>query len=161
VASSPSTAEAARKNALSPGPSIYVGIAIALALAAAYFYLNGKSARAPDSVLTEEGKAYTRNLKLSDVTMKATDSYVGQRIIEIEGKIANAGDRALESVEIYCVFYDAYGQLVLRKRVPIVSQRMGGLKPGDTKSFRLPFDEISPNWNEKMPQLVIASVTFS
>ena len=45
-------------------------------------------------------------------------------------------------MEIYCVFYDPYGQLVLRKRVPIVSARMGGLKPGETKSFRLPFDEL-------------------
>ena len=161
MASSPSAAEAARKNALSPGPSIYIGIAVAVLLVAGYFYLNSSGTRGPEATLTEEGKAYTRNLKLSDVTMKATDSYVGQRIIEIEGKIANAGDRTLESVEIYCIFYDAYGQLVLRKRVPIVSQRMGGLKSGDTKSFRLPFDEISPNWNEKMPQLVIASVTFS
>lgn len=140
---------------------MYIGIAIAVVAVAGYFYLNSANTRTAEPVLTEEGKAYTRNLKLSDVTMKATDSYVGQRIIEIEGKIANAGDRALESVEIHCIFYDAYGQLVLRKRVPIVSQRMGGLKPGETKSFRLPFDEISPNWNEKMPQLVIASVTFS
>lgn len=161
MASSPSAAEAARKNALSPGPSGYIGIGIAVLAAAGYFYLSRTSTHTPEPSLTEEGKAYTRNLKLSDVTMKATDSYVGQRIIEIEGKIANAGDRALESVEIYCIFYDGYGQLVLRKRVPIVSPRMGGLKPGDAKSFRLPFDEISPNWNEKMPQLVIASMSFS
>jgi hypothetical protein len=140
---------------------MYIGIVVAVVAMAGYFYLNGTSARGPEPILTEEGKAYTRNLRLSDVTMKATDSYVGQRIIEIEGKIGNAGDRTLASVEIYCIFYDAYGQLVLRKRVPIVSQRVGGLNPGDTKSFRLPFDEISPNWNEKMPQLVIASVTFS
>ena len=74
--------------------------------------------------------------------------------------VANAGDRALTIVDINCVFYDGYGQLVLRKRVPIVSERMGGLKPGETKSFRLPFDEIPESWNQAMPQLVIAGVKF-
>jgi hypothetical protein len=111
--------------------------------------------------LTPDAKAYVRNLKLDDVTMKATASYIGQDVVEIEGKIGNAGDRPLNTVEIYCVFRDTYGQLVLRKRVPIVSPRMGGLKPGETKSFRLPFDELPESWNQAMPQLVIAGVKFS
>jgi hypothetical protein len=116
---------------------------------------------AQEIALTPEAKAYVRNLKLDDVTMKATSSYVGADIVEIEGKIGNAGDRVLDTVEIYCVFRDAYGQLVLRKRLPIVSPRMGGLKPGETKSFRLPFDDLPESWNQAMPQLVIAGVKFS
>ena len=47
---------------------------------------------------------------------------------------------------INCIFHDAYDQLILRKRVPIVSTKMGGLKPGETKSFRLAFDEIPDSW---------------
>ncbi len=101
-----------------------------------------------------------QKLKLDDVTMQATGSYIGQDIVEIEGKIGNAGERGLETVEIYCIFRDAYGQLVLRKRLPIVTSRMGGLKPGETKSFRLPFDELPTSWNQAMPQLVIAGVKF-
>jgi hypothetical protein len=116
---------------------------------------------AQDVSLTPEAKAYARNLQLSDVEMQATESYLKQTVVEIQGKIGNAGDRAIGVVEIYCVFHDAYGQLVLRKRVPIVSVRMGGLKPGEVKSFRLPFDEIPPSWNQQMPQLVIAGVKFS
>jgi hypothetical protein len=37
----------------------------------------------------------------------------------------------------------------------------GGLKPGETKSFRLPFDDLPDSWNQAMPQLVIAGVKFS
>jgi hypothetical protein len=58
------------------------------------------------------------------------------------------------------VFYDAYGQVVLRERVAIVRSRTGGLQPGETKSFRLPFDSIPESWNQAMPQLVIAQVLF-
>jgi hypothetical protein len=37
---------------------------------------------------------------------------------------------------------------------------MGGLAPGETKQFRLPFDDIPENWNQVMPQLVIAQIQF-
>ena len=111
--------------------------------------------------LTPEAKEYTRYLQLSDVQMKATENYFQQTVVEIDGKIANAGTRPLDTVEIYCVFHDSYGQLVLRRRVPIVGGRMGGLKPGETKSFRLPFDDLPESWNQAMPQLVIAGVKFS
>ena len=114
-----------------------------------------------DLTLTPEAKSYTRNLQLSDVEMKAKENYFQQAVVEIDGKIANKGERPLDTVEIYCVFRDAYGQLVLRQRLPIVRGRMGGLKPGETKSFRLPFDDLPQSWNQAMPQLVIAGVKFS
>ena len=103
-------------------------------------------------------QAYTRNLQLSDVELKAKENYFQQAVVEIDGKIANTGPRPLDTVEIYCVFRDPYGQLVLRRRLSIVN---GGLKPGETKSFRLPFDDLPQSWNQSMPQLVIAGVKFS
>src|SRR5262245_37857679 len=89
--------------------------------------------------LSAEAKDYVRSsgLQLADVEMKATDSYVGQTIVEINGKIGNTGARPIDVVDIYCVFRDTYGQLVLRRRLSIVSPKMGGLKPGETKPFRL------------------------
>ena len=111
--------------------------------------------------LTPEAKAYVRNLKLSEVEMKAAESYMKNTLVEILGKITNNGDRSLRSVEINCVFYDSYGQIVLRERVPIVRPKDGpALKPGDTRSFRLPFDSLPATWNQGMPQLVIARIDF-
>jgi hypothetical protein len=63
-------------------------------------------------------------------------------------------------VEINCIFYDPYGQVVLRQRVPIVSPKAGGLSPGAAKPFRLPFDTIPESWNNIMPQMVIARIDF-
>jgi hypothetical protein len=126
------------------------------------FYLNRTSSSAQTDPLTPEGKAYVENLRLSDVGMKATESYVGQTIVEIEGKIGNAGPRTLDQVEVYCVFYDAYGQMVLRKRLAIVASSKGGaLPPGGSRAFRLPFDDLPQSWNQAIPRLVIASVRFS
>jgi hypothetical protein len=140
---------------------VYIAGAIALLALAAFAYVESSGRPAPKLELTPEAKAYARNLELSDVTIKATGNYMKQTVVEIEGKIANKGQRSIEIVEIYCQFYDTYGLLVLRERVPIVSSKMGGLKPGETKPFRLPFDEIPESWNQASPQLVIAAVKFS
>jgi hypothetical protein len=143
------------------GVPVYVAGVFAVLALGVFLYTQYVAKHAPaDAPLTPEAKAYVKNLQLSDVEIKANKSYLNQMVVEIDGKIGNAGDRPLHTVEIYCVFYDSYGQLVLRSRVPIVSPRMGGLKPGETKSFRLPFDEIPESWNQAMPQLVIAGVKF-
>ena len=127
---------------------------------AAYWYLERESTPPAAPPLTFEAKAYVKHLKLSEVEMKAAESYMGQQVVEIVGKITNAGDRPVNLVEINCVFYDPYGQLVLRQRIPIVRSKTGGLKPGETKGFRLPFDNLPGSWNKTMPQLVIAQIVF-
>ena len=126
-----------------------------------FWYVQYTSAHKPQVLdLSPEAKEYIRNLKLSEVEIKANGSYLKQVVVDIVGKIANTGDRAVRTVEIHCVFYDPYGQMVLRERVPIVSARMGGLKPGETKNFRLPFDDIPESWNRQLPHLVIAGIQF-
>ena len=136
--------------------------ALVLAGAGVIAYLEFTPHKPPaDAPLTPEARAYVGNLKLGDVSMKGAKNYFGQMVVEIAGNITNTGDRTLDTVEIYCVFQDGYDQLALRQRVPIVSPKMGSLKPGETKSFRLPFDNLPEGWNQKMPQLVIASVKFN
>jgi hypothetical protein len=126
-----------------------------------YWYLEKTSGQTPaEPVLTPEAKQYTRNLKLSEVDIKATDNALGQTLVEIVGKITNAGDRPVRHVELNCVFADPYGQVVRRERVPIVRSKEGVLKPGESRRFRLPFDSIPTTWNQILPQLVIAQVVF-
>ena len=126
----------------------------------AWWFLEREIAPTPPPVLTAEARAYVRNLKLANVDMKATESLAKQLLVEIEGKITNNGDRTLRLVEINCVFYDPYGQVVLRRRIAIVTKKMGGLAPGEMKAFRLPFDDIPESWNQAVPQLVIAGINF-
>lgn len=145
-----------------PVSVVVIGIAVILGLSA-FLVLEYQSRKGPPPgpVLTGEAKAYVRNLRLSDVSMQAHESYLKQSVVEITGNIGNAGDRVLQTVEINCVFYDAYGQVVLRERVPIVGRRTGQLPPGQTRQFRLAFDNIPESWNQAMPQLVIAQIGFA
>ena len=143
-------------------PVAFIVLGLVLGVGGGFWYLDkqARNIQPAQSVLTPEGKAYVRNLKLSGVEMKAAKAYMNQMLVEIVGKITNAGDRRLKSVDLNCVFYDPYGKVILRERVPIVRERSGGLDPGKTKDFRLPFDTIPESWNQTMPQMVIAQIVF-
>ena len=145
-----------------PPAAIIIGVLVVAGLAGFYF-LDRASKQGPPAApaLSGDARAYVRSLQLLDVDMKAQESYLKQEVIEITGKIGNNGSRNLQLVEINCVFYDPYGQVVLRERVPIVSRKMGSLAPGEIKSFRLAFDNIPGSWNQAMPQMVIAHIVFS
>jgi hypothetical protein len=137
-----------------------VAIAAALIGAAGYWYLERDAPVPQGPPLTPEAKSYVRSLRLSDVEMKAAESYLRQAVIEITGKIGNAGERVLKLVQINCVFRDAYGQVVLRERVSIAGGRAGDLAPGEVKPFRLAFDNVPESWNQALPDLVIANIQF-
>jgi hypothetical protein len=144
-------------------PVAGIVIALVVILGAGFFlYLDRLSHRppAPPPPLTGDAKAYVRSLRLLDVDMQKHESYLKQAVVEITGKLGNNGDRVLNVVEINCVFYDPYGQVVLRERMPIVSRKIGGLAPGEIKNFRLAFDNIPESWNQALPQLVIAQIVF-
>jgi hypothetical protein len=59
---------------------------------------------------------------------------------------------------VYCVFYNAYGE-VIRASAYLLSP------PGSSLAKRarsgLPFDDIPEGWNNQMPQLVIARIEFA
>jgi hypothetical protein len=141
-------------------PVLIVAVVMLLASAGLWFFMRNSMPAAQGPVLTPEAKAYVRSLNLADVGMSATLNAVSQQVVEITGKITNNGEKYLKSVSVNCVFYDAYGQIVLRERVEIVRSRAGGLKPGETKPFRLPFDTLPESWNQGPPQLVIAEIVF-
>ena len=142
-----------------------MAIVVALVLLAGlggFVYLDRESKKpAPEPPpLSGAARAYANNLKLSEVEMKAHESYLKQSVVEITGNIQNVGDRVVKLVELKCVFYDAYGQVILRDRVAIVSPKIGAVAPGQTKPFRLPFDNVPESWNQIMPQLVMAGIEF-
>lgn len=145
-----------------PTSALVIGLVILLGLGILlYLEYEANKGPAPGPVLTGEAKAYVRHLRLSEVGIKKTESYLKQSVVEITGKISNAGDRVLHAVQVNCVFYDAYGQVVLRERMPIVGEKTGSLAPGQTRVFRLAFDNLPESWNQDMPQLVIAEIVFA
>jgi hypothetical protein len=145
-----------------PVPALIAGILALLVAVGAGVYLS----RPPNNASTQvtasaESKAYLPNLALSDVGMKATLNFMQQQVVEVEGKITNKGLRPVRSIDVYCLFYGVNGREVHREIVPIVQSTTSPLKPGETRNFRLPFDSLPDTWNQAMPRIAIAQITFA
>ena len=153
-----------KKPASIPPVAIVIGLLLVVGVLG-FWYLNRAAQRPPAPLppLTGDARQYVHDghLPISEVTMEAHESYLKQQVVEITGKIGNTGNRVVDTAEIYCVFKDSYDQVILRQRVAIVTKKMGGLAPGEIKTFRLPFDTIPESWNQALPQIVIARIEFA
>jgi hypothetical protein len=136
------------------------GAVVVLCLIAAAIYFSRPTKPAPGGPATGEAKAYLPYLALSGVSMQASENFMKQQVVEVQGAIANNGPRALRSIEVYCIFYNVSGQAIHRERLPIVSTQQQPLAPGSKRNFRLPFDALPDGWNQSMPNLVIAQIQF-
>ena len=161
----------ATREKKSISPTLMVAAVAALAAAGGFVYMDKLANRPPAAPppLTGPAKEYVKNLRFVSADgqtaespkMEAHESYLKQSVVEITGNLQNNGDRVLDVVEINCVFYDPYGQVVLRERVPIVGKKTGKLAPGERKAFRLAFDNVPEGWNQAMPSMIIARIDFS
>jgi hypothetical protein len=141
---------------------LFIGAAATVVLLAGIlFYLSRPAPNSSPPPVSGEAKSYVSKLVLSDVTMQATENFMKQRVLEIEGKIANQGERELHGIDVYCLFYDVSGHEIHRERVPVLNRKGAPLRPGESRAFRLPFDNLPDGWNQVMPRLVIAAINFT
>jgi hypothetical protein len=145
-----------------PLASISSGALVLFALVAGFLYLEKPSSyTVQNGPASPESRAYVSNLALSDVRMHATENFMKQQVVEMEGKIANNGPRAVRSVDVYCLFRAVDGHEIYRERMPILRSKAVPVRPNESRPFRLAFDNLPDGWNQAMPKLVIAQITFA
>lgn len=158
--------------------AIVAGIVVLVGLGG-FLYLDKLSKQPPPgpAPLTGDARAYVKYLKFvgadgktaENPVMSSHESYLNQSVVEITGNLLNAGDRALNSVEVSWLFHEPgavmpdgqlYQEVIWRERTFLVTRKQGGLAPGQAKPFKVSFDNIPDSWNQAMPSLVIASIEF-
>jgi hypothetical protein len=151
----------AARNKL-PLAYILSGALVAVALLAGLLYLREPGHEAlQNGPASPEARAYVANLALSDVSMKASENFMKQQVVEIEGRITNNGPRPVQLVEVYCVFRGVDGHEIYRERASLVRARTPPVNSREARPFRLAFDNLPNGWNQAMPGLVIAQITFA
>ncbi len=140
---------------------IVVGLIVIGGLIAGTIYLKRTPQKSAQSTVSSEGTAYLAHLSLSDVSMQASENFMKQQVIEVKGKITDNGPRALKTVDVYCLFYGPGGKEIHRERLPLLNPKGPPLAAGETRAFRLPFDAVPDGWDQALPKMVIAQITFA
>ncbi len=115
--------------------------------------------------------AYAAYLKFSDLKTSAAQNFVGATVNYLDGSITNTGTQTVTHAVVQVTFKDEMGQTTQREELPLHVLRTGGpydeavdlsqspLAPGQSKPFRLTFENISAQWNRAYPDLQMTQVT--
>jgi len=117
-----------------------------------------------------EPPAYAANLKFSDLKTSAAQNFVGATVNYIDGSVTNTGGKTVTHAVVQITFQDDMGQMAQREEIPLRVLRSGNydegvdlnlspLAPGQTKTFRLTFENISAQWNHAYPDMHVLQVT--
>ncbi len=114
--------------------------------------------------------AYAAYLKFSDLKTSAAQNFVGATVSYLDGTVMNAGDKTVIHAVVQITFKDDMGQTAQREELPIHVLRTGGpydeavdfnvspLAPGQSKPFRLTFENISAQWNHAYPDMQVTQI---
>lgn len=114
---------------------------------------------------------YSKNVVLGHVQVSQASNFAGDQLTYVDGTIANRGNRTLTSMTLQASFPSETGNApqilqapvsLIRSRDPYVDTQPISAAPlaaGQTKDFRLVFDNVSPMWNQTPPALRIVEIT--
>jgi hypothetical protein len=123
---------------------------------------------AADAML--QPSAYAPNLLLSDIHLSQAENFAGSQVTYVDGTITNRGQRTVTGITVAVAFANDAGEppqvetiplLLIRAHQPYVDTEpvsAAPLAPGDTREFRLIFDDISPLWNQQAPEIRVLGV---
>ena len=144
---------------------VLVGIAIVAVIVAVIALILRSEQKKPI-----EPSPYAANLKFSDLKASAAQNFAGATVSYLDGAITNTGDQTVIHATVQVTFKDEMGQTAQREELPIHVLRIGGpydeavdlnlspLAPGQSKPFRLTFENISNQWNHAYPDMRVTQV---
>jgi hypothetical protein len=124
----------------------------------------------PEQPRSSEPSPYAANLSFSGLKASAAQNFAGATVNYLDGEITNNGSQTVIHAVVQVTFKDDIGQTAQKEDVPIHVLRTGGpydeavdlnmspLMPGQTKPFRLTFEDISAQWNHAYPDMRVTSV---
>ena len=147
-------------------PVLIAGVIVIIIVVAVWALSRGKSTPPP----APSAAAYAASLQTGDLSLSTAKNFVGGEVTYLEGKFANAGDKAVIGADVQVIFRNTLGQVVDQQTQPMrvaasplghpdfVALATAPLLPNKVVRFRLTFEHISADWNMGYPELKFVSV---
>ena len=117
-----------------------------------------ESASEPTPTFVDE--AYKAQIELTSLGLASGENFLGEKVYYVEGTLANKGEKLVQQVELSFEFRDSLNQVVLqdtRKAIDYKGER--GIAAQTSTEFQVAFDSIPKDWNRRVPDVQVTSVT--
>ncbi len=113
---------------------------------------------------------YAPNLVFSDVQMSESSSVSGMKVTFVDGTVRNTGSRTISGIDLQVIFandlqmppqIEPVPLNLIRTHEPYIDTEPVSavpLAPGDSREFRLAFENISQDWNQSLPAIRVVKV---
>jgi prepilin-type processing-associated H-X9-DG protein len=134
---------------------------VVLAVLALVLLTSHKKAVPPGTLLPLDPNASA--LVFSQPELSESSSLSGANVTYLDGHVRNVGTKTITGAELQVVFANdvqmppqvqAVPLSVIRTHEPYIDTQAlsaAPLAPGEEREFRLPFEDVSENWNQQMP----------
>ncbi len=145
--------------------------AIVLAVLIGLMLISGRGknqpAVAPISAATDP---YAANLAIGQLKMSESSNLAGGKSTYLDGQISNNGSRTVTGITAQVLFRDPAHEVawndtqplrIIRTREPYIDVEplsAAPLAPGDSRDFRLIFDNVPQDWDGAFPEIRIIHV---
>jgi hypothetical protein len=114
---------------------------------------------------------YAASLPITNVQMSQASSMAGSETTYVDGQITNQGQKTVTAITVQVAFHGFENPIakketmplsLIRTRQPYVDTQpvsAAPIHPGETRDFRLIFDNIPQDWNQNYPEIRVISVT--
>lgn len=132
-----------------------LSIAFAVALLAG---CSGGVRKARKSAPTPEEIAYVKNIQLIPGSVTAAENFLQHTVTTVHGTVTNKGKKTVLYLQINLIFSDIGGKPIGQKQADPVNGNTLPLKPGETRSFKVSYDQVPATWNQAPPKMTVARV---
>src|ERR1035437_7158072 len=88
-----------------------------------------------------EDLAYASQVTLSGLHLSAEENFLGQQVVYLDGEMTNRGSKVVRQLKVRLFFRDLLNEVVLREEQEILGGRAEFLRPAQTRSFQIRFDQ--------------------
>jgi hypothetical protein len=113
----------------------------------------GGTKQAAKPAPTQEETAYLQNIQLVPSRAEAAQNFLQHTVTTVYGTVTNKGNKTVIYLEINLTFSDIEGKPIDQRKAYPISGTTLPLKPGETREFRVSFDQVPPMWNQAVPKM--------
>jgi hypothetical protein len=147
--------------------------AVILGIIAAILLLTHHPAAASNNILPLD--PYASNLQFTKLEMSESTSLSGGKSTFLDGHVHNSGSRTVTGATLQVIF-SVFGNVSTQRPVQIENVPLtlirthqpyidtepvsdAPIAPGETREFRLIFEDISQNWDQQLPDIHAVHIT--
>ena len=110
---------------------------------------------------TAEAESYKPKIELTHIGLAKGESYLGDHVYYVEGKVKNLGNRVVQRIELTFFFKDSLNQVVLKEsRKAVEYKGGGGLEPQQSNNFQVAFEHLPKDWNHIIPDVEVYTIVL-